>query len=154
MVKRITFEEIEPVWRLHLWPGRVSPIETHSAMTWPFEGDPEEYDMNIFNYTPTFWGKYVDGVLVGVNSGHRTSDSHYRSRGLWVHPEYRKLGIAQALLTMTCYEAMHYGCDMIWSLPRKTALPTYTKNGFITVGGFIETETADANIYVKKFIAA
>lgn len=148
--KRIDFGTIEEIWRKDLWPSRTTPIETHSAMTWPFEGYPEEYDMNIFNYTPTYWGSYIDNILVGVNSGHRTSDSHYRSRGLWVHPNYRKLGIAQSLLTMTCYEAIHQGCEIIWTMPRKTALPAYTKNGYITVGDFFSTDTFEANIYAYK----
>ena len=72
ITKRITFDEILPIWRYKLWPNRQSAIEPSSAMT----------------------------------------------------------------------------CEMCWSIPRKTALSAYTKFGFNTVGGYIETETADANIYV------
>lgn len=146
---RLSFEQITNVWQTHLWPDRESPIESHSAMTWPFEGNPQEYDMNVFNYPATFWGVYINNKLVGVNSGHKTTDTQYRSRGIWVDPEYRKQGIAQNLFNMTKHQAVLEKADMIWSLPRKTALPAYTKFGFQTVGDYIKTETSDANIYVK-----
>jgi len=82
--KKISFEEIFPVWTEKLWPDRNSPIETHSVMTWPFEGLVEEYNMDIFNYPVTFIGAFTEDKLIGVNSGHKTSELHYRSRGLWV----------------------------------------------------------------------
>ena len=150
--KKISFETILPVWQNKLWSGRHSDIEPLSAMTWPFEGDPEPIDMNIFEYTPTFWGVYIDDKLVGVNSGHRTTDWQYRSRGIWVDPDYRGKGIAELLFSMLQNQATLEGCEMIWSIPRKTALKAYTKFGFSTVGDYISTETADANIYAMKRI--
>jgi GNAT superfamily N-acetyltransferase len=151
-IERLTFEQIFDVWNDKLWPNRQSPIETHSAMTWPFEGSPQPIDMNIFTYTPTFWGMFIDNKLVGVNSGHKTSDTQYRSRGIWVDPEYRGNGLAQYLFTITEHRAILEKCNMIWSIPRKTALSSYTNYGFDTVGDFIKTETSEANIYVKKII--
>lgn len=145
--KKISFEQISEVWRTQLWPNRQSPIETHSAMTWPYSWPDSEIDMEIFNYPATFWGVFDGDRLVGVNSGHRTSEVEYRSRGIWVDPEYRGRGIANMLFCVLKNQAIVEGCEMIWSIPRKTALPAYTKFGFMTVGDFIETETADANIY-------
>lgn len=149
-VSRIDFNTIQSIWKNKLWPNRNSAIETHSAMTWPFEGDPESIDMSIFDYTATFWGAYLDNKLVGVNSGHRTTDEQYRSRGIWVDPDYRKRGVAQMLFLMTAHQAKVEGCEMFWSIPRKTALPAYTKFGFETVGDYIVTETSEANIYVRR----
>ena len=148
----ITFETICHIWQKHLWQNRVSPIETHSAMTWPYDGNPIEFDMDIFNYNPSFFGVITNGRIVGVNSGHRTKDNIYRSRGIWVDPAFRKTGVAQLLFEMTEEQAMSEGCEMIWSIPRKTALPAYTKFGFMTVGDYFGTETSDANIYVLKRI--
>ena len=52
---KVTFEDVKPIWEQELWPNRKSAIEPMSVMTWPFEGDPEEYDMNIMEkYEPTF----------------------------------------------------------------------------------------------------
>jgi GNAT superfamily N-acetyltransferase len=149
-LQKITFEEINTLWSTQLWPGRTSPIETHSAMTWPFEGDQPSYDMSVFDWPATFWGIYVNDQLVAVNSGHRSSHQHYRSRGLWVDPSCRGQGFAQLLFAATEWQAKREGCAMIWSIPRQTALRSYLSHGFKTVGNFFVTETSEANIYVIK----
>jgi len=153
ITKRITFEEILPVWKDELWPNRESAIEPMSAMTWPYEGDPQPIDMSIFEYEPTFWGVYIDDKLIGVNSGHRTTDQAYRSRGIWVDPAQRGKRISQTLFALLTHQAQIEGCDMVWSIPRKSALQAYTNAGFQTVGNFIETETSEANIYAYKFLS-
>jgi GNAT superfamily N-acetyltransferase len=147
---KTSFETILPIWQTKLWPTRVSAIEPMSAMTWPFEGNPQPINISIFDYEPTFWAVYDGDKIVGVNSGHRTTDFQYRSRGIWVDPDYRGKGIADTLFSMLQNQAVIEGCEMIWSIPRKTALKAYTKFGFETVGDFIETETSDANIYAMK----
>lgn len=149
-IRRIGFEQIYPVWRHQLWPDRQSAIETHSAMVWPFRQDAVAIDMEIFQYPVTFWGAFHQHKLIGVNSGHRTSKTEYRSRGLWVDPEYRGQGFAKRLLTMTEYQAMSEGTNMIWSIPRRSALAAYTSTGYMTMGEFFGTETSEANIYAVK----
>ena len=152
MIKKISFEEILPVWKEKLWPDRESAIEPMSAMTWPFEGNHQPINMSIFEFEPLFWGVYFKDKLIGVNSGHRTSSTQYRSRGIWVDPEYRMHGVSQHLFLQLQDQAVLEGCEMIWSIPRKTALKAYTKFGFQTVGDYFGTETADANIYAIKRI--
>jgi GNAT superfamily N-acetyltransferase len=144
------FDTVEQVWRERLWLNRTSAIETHSAMTWPHDGNTLEYDMDIFKYPASFFAVWHDEKLIGVNSGHRTTDTLYRSRGLWVDPDYRKQGIAQLLFGATETAAQLEGCSAVWSIPRKTALSAYKHFGFEAVGGFFGTETSDANIYVIK----
>ncbi len=96
-------------------------------------------------------GHWIQLELVGVNSGHRTTDAQYRSRGIWVDPSYRKHGVAQILFTMTEHQAILEECNMIWSIPRKSALPAYTKFGFKTVGDYFdEGMEFGPNIYVSK----
>lgn len=146
------FDTVETVWRERLWPNRTSAIETHSVMTWPYDGNLLEYDMNIFDYPASFFAVWDDEKLIGVNSGHKTTDTLYRSRGLWVDPDYRKQGIAQILFGATETAARSENCSAIWSIPRKTALSAYQRYGFETVGGFFGTETSDANIYVIKYL--
>jgi GNAT superfamily N-acetyltransferase len=106
-------------------------------------------DMTISDYATTFWGIHFNGDLVGVNSGHRTAQNQYRSRGLWVDPMCRGQGLAQLLLTVTLWQARREGCEMAWSIPRQSALHSYTSQGFQTVGEFFATETSPSNIYVK-----
>jgi GNAT superfamily N-acetyltransferase len=148
--RKISFDQILPIWQNELWPDRQSAIETHSAMTWPYSWPEQEIDMEIFNYDATFFGVFSKQKLIGVNSGHKSSEVEYRSRGIWVDPAFRKTGVSQVLFDMTAEQALNEGCEMIWSIPRKTALKAYTKFGFMTVGDFFNTETSDANIYVLK----
>ncbi|MCP4832515.1 MAG: GNAT family N-acetyltransferase [Gammaproteobacteria bacterium] len=150
LFKRIEFSEILPVWQCLLWPDRESVIETHSAMAWPCSDNPDEIDMKIFEYQPTFWGAYRENKLVGVNSGHRTTLSQYRSRGIWVDPDHRRQGIAQTLFALTEHQAVLEKCEMMWSMPRISALGVYQTHGFICQGNVFETETSPENIYVKK----
>ena len=93
-----TFEEVYPIWNEELWPGRVSKIESMSSLYWK---QPREIikDSSIFDkYTPSFFVIKEDNKIVGVNSGFRTDERIYRSRGLWVREEYRTKGYGKTLL--------------------------------------------------------
>lgn len=137
-VQQITFQEILPIWQNKLWPNRVSKIETHSAMTWPLTHHSQPYSMDVFNHPATFFGIFDQDKLVAVNSGHLTAQQEYRSRGLWVDPNYRGMGLAQIILLSTIDQAKQQGAKMIWSIPRLTALSAYERVGFKTVGDRID----------------
>lgn len=151
-IKRIDFNTVLPIWQEKLWPTRDSAIESHSCMTWPFDGDPQPYSLSILEFEPTFIGVYIDEKLVGVGSGHRSSADHYRMRGFWVDPAYRKQGILQNILSALSQQGVVEGCYMMWGIPRKSSLPAYQKFGFETVGDFFSTETAESNIYAVKIL--
>jgi GNAT superfamily N-acetyltransferase len=149
-VQQITFQEILPIWQNKLWPNRVSPIETHSAMTWPLSHPNQPYDMNVFNYPVYFFGIYDQDKLIAVNSGHLTTITEFRSRGLWVDPFYRGKKLAQQILLATIDQAKTSGAYMIWSIPRLTALPAYERVGFKTVGDRVDEGVEfGPNIYCK-----
>lgn len=137
-VQSITFEEINSIWSTKLWPNRVSKIETHSAMTWPPTNFGKPYSMEVFTYPATFLGIYDNNKLIAVNSGHLTNKHEYRSRGLWVDPEYRGQKLAQQILLATIDQAKKETRGLIWSIPRLTALPAYEKVGFKTVGDVVD----------------
>lgn len=150
-VQQITFEQILPIWKHKLWPKRLSPIETHSAMTWPSSYPNQPFDMNVFTYPVYFFGIYDQDKLVAVNSGHSTNDQEFRSRGLWVDPDYRGQKLAQQILRATIEQAKETGAHMIWSIPRLTALPAYEKVGFRTVGNIVDEGVEfGPNIYCEK----
>lgn len=136
-VQQITFEQILPIWENKLWPNRVSKIETHSAMTWPLSHPNQPYSMTIFKYPAYFFGIYDQENLIAVNSGHLTSEHEFRSRGLWVDPQYRRQKLAQQILLATAQQAKEVGAHMIWSIPRISALPAYERVGFKTVGNVV-----------------
>lgn len=139
MIEEISWPEIEKIWKKKLWPNRITPIEPTSAMC--FLGD---YDMNNMIVTPTFFGYFVKGKLVGVNSGHQCPKSNsYRSRGLWVDPKHRGKGIGKILLNVTIAEGFNSGHNMIWSYPRKSSWSTYKSVGFKLESKWKKSETSE-----------
>ena len=142
MIKEISWQEILPIWQNKLWPGRTSPVETNSAMKL-LTG----HDMYNMSTTSTFFGYIVDNQIVGVNSGHGCSDNTYRSRGLWVDPNYRNQGIGTKLLVATHEQGLAEGYSTTWSYPRLTSWTTYQRAGFELVGEWSASETSDSNAF-------
>ena len=145
--KRIlTFEEILPFWK-QLWYPKVD-IQKRSGRLLLFGFDQSIITDNSIKVT--YFGAEVDGEIVGVNSGyfHRLE---YRSRGLYVLPEYRRRGIAQELLKATQDKGYEERAITLWSLPRRRALPVYKKFGFKILSKFFDGEYG-INCFVIKTI--
>ena len=140
-----TFEEIYDLWNEGLWTNRVSKIESRSSLSWDARLWGEYGNISItkqkeriWKYEPTFWAARSEGKLIGVNSGFKTNDDLYRSRGLYVSPEHRGMGVSKMLLKLTINSAKQGGCRIIWTMPRKSALPAYESVGFHKIGGWID----------------
>ena len=143
MLTELTWKKIHYVWKNYLWPNRSSPIEPISAMCY-LNG----YDAANMASTPTFFGYIIDDRIVGVNSGHACpNQNNYRSRGLWVDPNYRGQGIGQQLLTATIKQGQQEGYRQIWSYPRRSSWPTYQAVGFVPASEWEVSETSEANAY-------
>ena len=125
-INTLHFEQIKTIWTKYLWPDRKSDIQPISSMVYLGGTDMSIHD----RFSAIHWGAWVDGHLVGVNSGHRTTEALYRSRGLWVSPEYRRRGIATALLLSTLEQANRENCLMCWTCPRKDSWKCYEAIGF------------------------
>lgn len=133
-----SFEEIYPIWNEQLWPGRISKIKSLSCLYWKHPRTIIK-DKTIFDkYIPTFWALKEGDIIIGVNSGFKTGERVYRSRGLWVDSEYRGCGLAQILLRKAIVQGKEEKCHWIWSLPRKSALKAYTKIGFKKRGKWLD----------------
>lgn len=138
IIKKITWEEILPIWQNDLWPSSVrsSAIEPTSAMSLynELKNDKDEitaqYDLENMKFTPTFWGCFIDHKLIGVNSGHMCVGKEYRSRGLWVNPQYRGMSIGTKLLLKTISQGYHEGAILCWSYPRFESWMSYHHAGF------------------------
>ena len=144
----ISFQDILPIWQEKLWKGRNSPIKPMSSML--YKGG---FNMDIYNlYSPTFFAVYNNAnKIIGVNSGHRTNEQVYRSRGIWVDPLHRKKGIAGILFCELEGQAMKEKCTSIWSIPREEALPAYIKYGFVKSSNFFDEDMEfGPNCYVRK----
>ncbi len=142
-IVQINFDVILPIWRDKLWPARISPIETHSAMLHLYR----EYDMGNFLLPSWYYGYMVDNNLIGVNSGHMCTDGSARSRGLWVCPKHRKKGYGKQLLAATIADAKIQNANSVWSYSRKTSWPTYESAGFVLTSDWEQSETSEANAY-------
>ena len=150
-IEKCCFEEIYDIWDKELWPNRVSAIEEHSALQWDANFwlnwgniSINKNRIEIWKNPATFW-KITDGdKIVGVNSGFMTSKNEwpkwyiYRSRGLWVHEDYRGYGLSTQLLNATLKQAREEKCSYIWTMPRKTALLAYKKVGFNKIGNWFD----------------
>jgi len=147
-IRYIDFATVLPIWRNQLWPKRISPIETHSAMMYmdaPLE-------MKNLLTTPSFFGCYNDDELIGVNSGHLCVDHSYRSRGLWVNENFRRRGIGKALLLQAIAQAQLEEALFVWSYPRKSSWGTYKSAGFELASQWEVCETSEANAYCIKHV--
>ena len=142
-IKEIGIDTILHIWKSKLWTGRVSPIESHSAMMIT----PGKYDINNFSLPLWCYGCYIDDKLVGVNSGHLCTDGLLRIRGFWVDENYRKRGIGTSLLVRTIEDAKENKINGIWAYPRKTSWPIFESLGFIQISNWEESEMSDANTY-------
>lgn len=142
-IKQIEVDTILSVWKDKLWPGRISPIESHSAMMIT----PGQYDMGNFQLPIWCYGYFKDSELVGVNSGHLCTDGLLRIRGFWVHEHHRKQGIGKKLLLKTVEDAKSNGITGIWAFPRKTSWPIFKSLGFIQTSDWLESEMSNANTY-------
>lgn len=130
------FEEIEHIWVNHLWPKRKSPVKAISPISFDLK-----YDASIKNSEPIFYvAESTKREIAGVISGFRTSEALYRSRGLYVFPQFRKLGISQILLQAIKNKAENERCAQIWTLPRQTAWPAYEKFGFQKVSDWLTND--------------
>lgn len=146
ILKEITFEDIFPIWRDFLWANRISDIKPMSSMTFD-----RNYDLSIYdNYQPYFCGVFDGDILIGVNSCHQTSASDFRSRGIYIFPEYRKQNISKLLFNFVKQKAVEANTKILWSLPRLTALNSYKAFGFEVCSEVInENVEFGPNVYVK-----
>jgi GNAT superfamily N-acetyltransferase len=136
MISNITFDTINEIWSKELWPDRKSPITPTSAMNY-LNG----YDLVNMQYEPSFIAYKLGGKIIGVNSGHMCMDGSYRSRGLFVYPEYRKQGIGVQLLLATIDQGKSESANFVWSYPRNTSWETYKKAGFVLTSDWEYSET-------------
>lgn len=142
MITTITFEQILPIWENYLWPDRQSSIDPTSAMC--YLGG---YDLVNMQANPTFFAYMIDNEIAGVNSGHKTMDDGYRSRGLYVFDKFRGNGIGTKLLNATIEQAQLEHCNMCWSYPRKSSWKSYLNAGFELSSDWETSETSDGNAY-------
>ena len=109
--------------------------------------------MSIYEYHASFWGVECNDRIIAVISGFRTTPKLYRSRGIWIDPNYRYKGFSKHLFNAVSKQAYAEGCKAIWSFPRMSALPAYTAWGFRSTSEPQDDGEFGPNCYVYKEIA-
>jgi GNAT superfamily N-acetyltransferase len=157
------FEDVLPIWQASLWPGRLSKIETNSAMKW-LGG----IDLELMKAPASFWRLRIEkeNLTVGVLSGHfgglidreNRQVRGYRTRGLFVGPQFRGHGASKILMTAALAQANREACEVAWTFPRQSSMPVYEKLGFKMVGQWIGENDPGAgefgpNCYAIKHLA-
>lgn len=146
MIIKTTFPVILDIWQQHLWINRISKIESHSAMLLD-----KTFDIKNFDYEPSYFIVIVDGKIAGCNSGHRCSDNTYRSRGLFVFPEFRAKGHGTELLLETIKQGKIERATKVWSYPKFESWKTYQKANFRLSSNWEKSETGINAYCILKF---
>ena len=144
-IKKISWDEIYPIWKDYLWKNRKTAIKPTNGML--LSG---EYDKDVEMNNPTFFGAFSNEELIGVNSGFATSDKEYRSRGIYVSKMWRKKGVAQLLFEAVEDQAIKEGKKILWSIPRESALSAYQNFGFEVLSQCTADMEFGPNYYVMK----
>ena len=135
MIYRVDFETIQKVWRENLWVDGDSADKRYNRIK--IDG---KFDQDMAEKTVMYWAYKLDDEIVGVNSGYKSCENYYRSRGLWVTPRFRGAGFAKSLLDVVIGESIFWNCKYVWSYPREESLGVYESMGFKKQGDF---EVAD-----------
>lgn len=145
-IVEVDFETILPICKDKLWPGRVSVIESYSAMSLC-----REFNLDFSNKQRKFFAGIDDNnEIVAVNSVHLAENTMARSRGLWVDPLKRGKGYGSRILIETCKQAREMGAGIIWTFPRKSSFRTYDKVGFQRISKWLEDGEFGPNCYAMR----
>lgn len=158
MLIELSYDEIsefwlcEDMWGKKLFPGRTSENLYYDGSK--SSGGIDKRQRDVRWSKPYFYGARVNGKIVGVNSFYRSTETSCRSRGLYVVPDYRGVGIGAFLLQYAIEQNTDKGFDYIWSMPRSSAVWTYQQAGFsITPTGapFEEVRGLGSLLHPVKF---
>lgn len=148
-IEVVDFETVRTSWVNNLWLGRTD-VKPMSSMVY---NNPGVHDMTIYTkYNPTFWAMFDQGNVIAVNSGFRTEDDLYRSRGIWVHPSHRGYGISREFFEVLQNQAEIEDCEAIWSYPKRDAIKAYEAAGFQRTSQWFDNNDYGVNCYVLKDI--
>lgn len=143
IIKKITFNTALPFLK-NLWPT-TNNILPASSMQYLGGNDITIYE----KFEPSFFGMYNNTEIIGVVSGHKSSQEYYRMRGLWINEFYRNKGLSKNLFITIENQALKENCNFLWSFPRHEAIKAYISNGFVQTSKFLSTSYG-LNCYALK----
>lgn len=123
------FETVSVIWKNHLWPERIEPIEATSALLFK-----EGIDLNYKSSKAFFIKAEANQKIIGVCSGHQTGSQEFRARGLWVSENFRRKGIGSKLFISIEKEAQRREGSRLWTLARHSSIKFYHSVGMKNFG--------------------
>lgn len=112
--EKINFTAMKDVWMYYVWPDpKDHPVPSV---------DPQQYrgtidEHIVAKYPPTFFAIKKEKLIIAALGGHKTTDSMYRARGLFLdkrtdEKQYKVL--TGSLLSAIREQARSEGCKYIW----------------------------------------
>ena len=138
--EEIPYTVLLTTWKRHLWTGgdTIFPMDSQQYMG-VIDHVIEE------KYSPSYFGVRHFKYLIGVLSGHQTTEKMYRIRGFFVDPPTggSREEITNALLSYATDMAKNSGCKFLWDI--------IDDNSTLLDYGFIKTSRArDGRYYAIK----
>ena len=127
-IEESSFSEVVVYWCRYLWPNRDSEIEDVSYIN-----SSGNIDLSMQPKDKIYLiAKKNDASkeVIGVISGHSSSQNEYRVRGVWVSEDWRKQGIGSDLLKQLILRIPKKKYSHIWVMPRQRVMPFYADNNF------------------------
>ena len=126
MIYPSNFEECSKIWTTDLWPN--SNLGNKPLSSTKIEGN---FDKKRAKETIKYYTYKIQDKIVGTMSGYVSTENYYRQRGLWVHSDYRNMGLMKVLVDqISVPRALEYECKYVWSIIRLSLLPIYKTAGF------------------------
>ena len=142
-IKQVNVEIIRPLRNLVLRPGQ--PIESTD-----YNRDKEFQTLhyaNIINQKvcsiSTFYPEPIPAIEASVA---------YRLRGMATHPNYRRQGLARAMMHQAMVDIQKLGCDLLWCKARLVAIDFYESLGFMKIGQIYEIEGIGPHYTMYKYL--
>ena len=131
-IRSESFDQILPVWKEQLWPGRRSAIEPISMIDSRGRIDMSIEGLSRLHPPLFFSARGAEGEVIGVVGTQRTGLRERRLRGLWVAPSSRGAGVGRKLVESVFSVAKDDGDTLVWTMAREVSVPFYSQCGFKT----------------------
>ena len=156
-VEEISFEEIKEIWERELWPNKKNGVAKANEWTWYWLQTELGKDKQMAkDAEPTFAGIRSNKKIVAVNSCYYSNSKgvfdYWRSRGLWVHPDFRRQKYSTVILTWCLEHAKLKGGHWMWTVPRQSAMPAYQNVGFIQQSDWFDDGQFGPNCIASKYL--
>ena len=142
-IQQVDVEMIRPLRSLVLRPGQ--PVEATD-----YDRDKELQTLhyaNIVNQQVCSIATFYPEPMLEIETL-----AAYRLRGMATHPNYRRQGLAWAMMLQAIQDIRKLGSDLLWCKARLVAIDFYESLGFIKIGPIYEIEGIGPHYTMYKYL--